>query len=96
MSSRTDGIFINNRAAALGEKGEGRSAGMLRSSVVQAGIGEIEDAHEHFQKAINNFERYSLPWGQTHSIFGNARCSVWARTPNCNIGRFLFHEECEP
>jgi hypothetical protein len=35
---------------------------MLRSSVVQAGIGENEDAHEHFQKAINNFERYSLPW----------------------------------
>jgi hypothetical protein len=77
MSSRTDGIFINDRAAALGEKGEGRSAGMLRSSVVQAGIGEIEDAYQHFQKAINNFERYSLPWGaDTFHLWERALLSV--------------------
>jgi hypothetical protein len=51
---------------------------MLRSSVVQAGIGENEDAHEHFQKAINNFERYSLPWemADTFHLWGLALLSA--------------------
>jgi tetratricopeptide (TPR) repeat protein len=47
-------------------------------AVVQAGIGKLEDAEEHFQKAINNFERYSLPWevADTFHLWGRALLSV--------------------
>jgi tetratricopeptide (TPR) repeat protein len=47
-------------------------------AVVQAGIGKLEDAHEHFQKAINNFEQYSLPWevADTFHFWGRALLSV--------------------
>jgi hypothetical protein len=50
---------------------------MLRSSLVQAVIGEIEDAPEHFQKVIYNFERYSLPWevADTFHLWGRALLS---------------------
>src|ERR1700758_950674 len=47
-------------------------------AVVQAGIGKLEDADEQFQKAINNFQRYSLPWevADTFHSWGRALLGV--------------------
>jgi tetratricopeptide (TPR) repeat protein len=46
--------------------------------VVQASIGKLEDADEQFQKAINNFQRYSLPWevADTFHSWGRALLGV--------------------
>jgi tetratricopeptide (TPR) repeat protein len=51
-------------------------------AVVQAATGQIEDARKQFQKRSTTSSDTRCPgrW-QTPSIFGDARCSLWARTP---------------
>jgi tetratricopeptide (TPR) repeat protein len=62
-----------------GENWRGLAGFVIRAeAVVQAAIGQLEDALEHFQKAVNNFERYSLPWevADTFHFWGRALLSA--------------------